>query len=321
MNQLFLEEYTIKLYGNCSVGIKEGVVRSALDFIPASSILGAAMSSYLFYECQEPKTCYQCNLSCPLLAVVSEMKKRRLSFTHFVPKMGQNSLKDYIIFWHQLAERSVLPKKNIHAHIGLNRLMKSVHQLEVEKGELRGLLYGDEIWTPPSNEFVGLVAAYSEDSLEKAKELLKFLDLTQLGGRSKYCFVELVEHRSIDVSSFLEDLEGKSDNFFIAMSGLALTGEEFKKISPEIRIISARFHVMKLDEITPSSSDYVSLYRMLSDKVDKVIFSTPMALVNLQKSDYSSEWTIMGPPWLELSPLGWNKLVPLSLVRKYEDEV
>jgi hypothetical protein len=322
MSQLLVEKYSIKLYGNCSVGVKEGVVKTALDFVPAATVLGAAASAYLLYACDRDASCCTCSAQCPLRCVWDALKQRRLAISHFVPasRQGGDPLKDHFLFWFQLGRRA--PRKSVHAHVAINRAAKSVQQMLTagsgSGAELRGMLYGDEVWAPPSNEFYGFLAAGSSNALAAAREVMGFLDLAQLGGRSKYCFVETTGHEPLDaVSAFLEELRGywSQDAQLVAAGGLAFTPDEAGRVMSQS--CSVRVRIVNVKQVTPDGGlnrKYISLYRLLLGDVKTFYVSTTDAPAILHSNKYLPEWSLTGLPDLKLSPLGWNRLVPVKWV-------
>jgi hypothetical protein len=325
MSQLLVEKYSIRLYGNCSVGVKEGVVKTALDFVPAATVLGAAASAYLLYACDKNASCYTCSAQCPLRCVWDALRQRHLAISHFVPAspQGGDPLKEHFLYWFQLGKRA--PRKSVHAHVAINRAAKSVQQMIAagsgSGAELRGLLYGDEVWAPPSNEFYGFLVAGSEDVLAAAREVMGFLDLAQLGSRSKYCFVELTGREKLaGVDAFLEELKESwnKDAPLTAAGGLALASNEVQQSllqagSVKLRVVD----VKRMMQHSHPGDRYVSLYKLLLGDAERIYVSTLDALPILRGDLYLPKWSLTGVPCLKLSPLGWNRLVPLSWVRKY----
>jgi hypothetical protein len=325
MSQLHVEKYSIRLYGNCSVGVKEGVVKTALDFVPATTVLGAAASAYLLYACEGGASCYTCNAQCPLRQVWDALKRGELAVSHFIPasQQGGDPLKDHFLYWFQLGRRA--PRKSVHAHVALNRATKSVQQMIAAGGgsgaELRGLLYGDEVWAPPSNEFYGFLVAGSENVLNAAREVMGFLDLAQLGGRSKYCFVEVRgRERSAGVDAFLGELkESWSKGALLTVAGgLAFTLDEAQQsllqaCSVKLRVVD----IKRMLQHAHPGGQYVSLYKLLLGDVEKIYVSSSDVLPVLRGDSYLPAWSLTGVPGLKFSPFGWNRLVPLSWVRRY----
>ncbi|MCC6003807.1 MAG: hypothetical protein LM590_05640 [Thermofilum sp.] len=325
MSQLLVEKYSIRLYGNCSVGVKEGVVKTALDFVPATTVLGAAASAYLLYACDGSASCYTCNAQCPLRQVWDALKRGELAVSHFIPasQQGGDPLKDHFLYWFQLGRRA--PRKSVHAHVAINRTVKSVQQmLNVGSGsgvELRGLLYGDEVWAPPSNEFYGFLVTSSKVVFDAAQEVMSFLDLAQLGSRSKYCFVEVRgRERFVSVDAFLEELKKSWSKgaLLTAAGGLAFTLDEAQQSL--LQACSVKLRVVDIKQMMQQAhigGQYVSLYKLLLGNVEKIYVSTSDALPVLRGDSYLPEWSLTGVPGLKFSPLGWNRLVPLSWVRRY----
>jgi hypothetical protein len=323
MKQLLAEKYSIRLYGSCGVGVKEGVVRTALDFVPATTVLGAAASAYLLYACDRSASCYNCNAQCPLRQVWDALKQRELAISHFVSVSQQEGdpLKEYFLYWFQLRKRA--PRKSVHAHVALNRAVKSVQQM-VKVGnksevELRGLFYGDEVWAPPSNEFYGFLVASSRDTLVAAQEVMSFLDLAQLGGRGKYCFVEVTGREPLtSVNAFLEELSKSWDkgSQLVAAGGLAFTQSEAEQNL--LRAYSLRIRAVDIERMVPrayTDSRYVSLYELLLGNVERIYVSTTDPPPVLRIDEYRPEYSLTGMPDLKLSPLGWNRVVPVNWVK------
>jgi hypothetical protein len=325
MSQLLVEKYSIRLYGNCSVGVKEGVVKTALDFVPAATVLGAAASAYLLYACDKNAACYTCSAQCPLRCVWDALRQGHLAISHFVPAspQGGDPLKEHFLYWFQLGKRA--PRKSVHAHVAINRAAKSVQQmLKVGGGsgaELRGMLYGDEVWAPPSNEFYGFLVAGSEDVLAAAREVMGFLDLAQLGSRSKYCFVELTGREELaGVDAFLEELakSWSKGSQLTAAGGLAFAESEVGQSL--LQACSLKIRAVGIGQMVPrayAGRGYVSLYELLLGSAKMIYVSTADTLPVLSSDSYLPEWSLTGLPNLKLSPLGWNRLVPVSWVRRY----
>ena len=328
-------EIEIALYGNCGVGVKRGVVKHTLDYMPASTFLGGIASSYLFYGCGgQGGNCLNCTRAgCPLRKLIDDLGGRKLSFTHFTrkvsgvehhPEKQRLSLKEFLGLLVKMMSEEALRevRKSVQVHLALNRASKSVQTMlelseetsaapdkKVSEGGFRGMLYGDEVWAPPKNIFVGYAIGMG-DSLENLMKLLWYANLARIGSRSKYCFAEITRQPSkfqLELSNLQES------EFYIAPFGLALEASDLQSIG--IRLRRGRFSIVTVNYMENAEGiGYTSLYQLLRVGSRNVLVSEPMALCELYDGQFDIEWALLGIPGSKLSPLGWNKLVPRSLI-------
>jgi hypothetical protein len=338
MEQAIVKQYLLRLYGNCSVGTKEGVVRTLLGFLPGSTVFGAALSAYLLSACRSSTICSQCgDKTCPVKILLEALRNHTVTISHFVPIKSQGNLNEYFKYWfnYWFNIDKYAPNKKVDTHIAINRILKSVLEW-TDETDLRGILYGDEVWKPPSNEFYGYVTILDESLENAVDEVFSFLNVAQIGGKSKYCFVEIVNSQTNHLNDLLKNLQKKEDTScmddsreisLIAPVGLVLTKEELTRCMPastdtqhdSLRISYGRLRSLSIQwsyENLAMSPLYFSLYDYILDqKNDRLVMFEPGTI--LISKGYKSEWCIRGHPELKLSSLGWNILVPVNWVRAF----
>jgi len=341
IEQAGVKQYLLRLYGNCSVGTKEGVVRTLLDFLPGSTVLGAALSAYLLSACRSSTTCSQCgDKTCPVKMLLEALRNHTVTISHFVPIKSQGNLNQYFKYWfnYWFNIDKYAPTKKVDTHVAINRILKSVLQWTNET-DLRGILYGDEVWKPPSNEFYGYVIIMDQSLENVVDEVFSFLNVAQIGGKGKYCFVEIVNSQINSLNDLLQNFQKKEDTSckddsgeisLIAPVGLVLTKEELTRFIPastnshqdSLRISHGRLRSLSIKwfyENRAMSPLYFSLYDYILGRNnannDRLVMFEPGTI--LISKGYKSEWCIRGHPELKLSSLGWNILVPVNWVREF----